>query len=79
MPVDLGINRLGPADDNLHGLARQRLELLRQLKDLMRFHHHLHSYINEVDEDAVKQLVSSVWERQDLDPARQNSHVTDML
>lgn len=73
MPIDLGVNWFDAADDDLHSLGGQRVELLWQLKDLMGFHLVLLSYVDKLNEDAEKQAVSSVWDRQDLYPARQHT------
>lgn len=75
MPVDLSIGRFDPADDDLHSLARQRVELLWQLKDLMRLHLLLFSYVDKLNKDAEEQAVSYVRDGQDLHPARQHTHI----
>lgn len=68
MPVGLRVGRFDPADDDLDGLAGQRVELLRELEDLMGFDLLLLSHVNKPNEDAEKQPITSVWDRQDLHP-----------
>lgn len=73
MPVHLGVSRFDSADDDLQGLAGQRVKLLRQLEDLIGFHLLLLSYINEPNEDPEKQAVTSFGDREDLHPAEENT------
>lgn len=73
MPVDLGVYWSDPADNDLQRLARQRVKLLRQLKDLMGFHLLLLSYIDKPNEDPEKQAVTSVGDREDLHPAGEHT------
>ncbi len=74
MPVGLGVDWFDPAHNDLNGLSRQRVELLRELKDLMGFDLLLLSHINKANKDAEKQPVASFWNRQDLHPAAAGAH-----
>lgn len=69
VPVSLAVGRFDPADDDLHGLAGQRVELLWQQEDLVGFDLLLLSHVNKPNEDAEKQPLASLWDRQDLHPA----------
>lgn len=73
MPVSLAVDRFDPADDDLHGLARQRAEPIRELEDLVGFHLLLDSHVYEPNEDAEKQLVTPVRDGQDLHPAERST------
>ena len=72
MPVDLGISGFDPADNDLHSLAGERVELLRQLENLVGFHLLLLSYVNEPNRNPEKQAVAFFRDGQDLHPAKQN-------
>lgn len=73
VPVDLGVDRFDPADDDLHSLSRHRLELLRELEDLMSLHHPVFSYVDKLNKDAEEQAASSVGHGQDLYSAGQHT------
>lgn len=74
MPVGLSIHWFDLADDDLHGLAGQRVKLLRELQDLMGFDVLLLSHVNKPNKDAEKQLVPSLWDGQHLHPAAGSTH-----
>lgn len=54
MPVRLCVTRLHLAQDHLHSLARQRVELLGQSQDLVGFDFFLVSDVNETNKDTEK-------------------------
>lgn len=68
MPVGLAVGRLDPAQDDLHGLAGQTLETLRQLKDLMGLDLLLLSHVDELNPDGEEEAVASVGDREDPHP-----------
>lgn len=75
VPAGLRINRFDPADNDLYGLSRQRVKLLRQLEDLMGFHLLLLSHVNEASDYAEKQPAASVGHREELHPDRKQTGV----
>lgn len=60
MPVSLAVGRFDSADDDLHGLARQSVELIRELEDLVGFDLLFISHVNKPNKGTEKQPVTSV-------------------
>lgn len=75
VPAGLRINWFDPADNDLYGLSRQRVKLLRQLEDLIGFHLLLLSHVNEASNYAEKQPAASVGHREELHPDRKQTGV----
>lgn len=75
VPAGLRINWFDPADNDLYGLSRQRVKLLRQLEDLIGFHLLLLSHVNEASNYAEKQSAASVGHREELHPDRKQTGV----
>lgn len=69
MPFRFVVDRFDPADDDLHRLAGQGVELFRKQQDLVRFDLLLMSHVNEANKDAEEELFTSLRDRQDLHPA----------
>lgn len=57
VPLDLAIGRLDVADHDLHRLAGQRVELLRQHQQLVGFDLPLVAHVDEADVDGMEKLL----------------------